>query len=147
MYIVDDPMLVLITRFVRHRKDTLLSDQAFMRQQVQAVQDYVGQFPQCEKNQRAIEWIGKYARQYRQSWQRGHISRQMQDLRCLDCPLADESTIPHCEIHQRWAKLLTDYAADHITSEEYVEKTLAILRTHKIQLKTPKKHQNQHSGN
>jgi hypothetical protein len=109
-----------------------------MQQQVTAIQAYVAQFPNNERNWRAIEWIEKHARQYRKSWQRGYISRWMKNLRCPDCPLADGHPISHCDIHERWSNLLANYADDKITSREYVEETLTILREHKAQLKVTK---------
>jgi len=128
-------MLVLIARFVGADRDPELSEQAFMRRQVEAIRAYVAQFPDEERNQRAVEWIEHSAEHYRRAWQRKYLSHWMRELRCPDCPLDDGRLIRHCEIHQRWSDLLSRYASEEITSREYVEKTLRLLSAHKQDLK------------
>jgi hypothetical protein len=139
VYIVDDPMLALIARFVGSEPTRGLSQEAFMRRQVEAIQSYLERFPEKEKDLRAIEWIERHAERYRRAWQRNHFTRWLQELRCPDCPLSDVGVIRHCEIHDRWSDLLLRYARDEITSSEYVEKTLTLLSAHKRRLKSPER--------
>ena len=69
MYIVDDPTLALITRFVGDSPNPDLADAEFFRQQLSAIEAYVESFPDAERELRALEWIEANARQYRQQWQ------------------------------------------------------------------------------
>ncbi len=135
MYIVDDPMLALIARFVAADRDPDVSEQAFMQRQVEAIRSYVAQFPDHERNARAMEWVEHSAKQYRRAWQRKYLSRWMHDLRCPDCPLSGAHSILHCEIHQLWSELLSRYAKEEMTSREYVEQTLQLLNENKEKLK------------
>lgn len=134
VFIAEDPMLALIARFVGADRGVALSNEAFLRDQVAALQAYVGQFPGSEKQVRAIEWIENRAREYRKSWQRRHVTQRLKEQRCADCPLRDVQQIQHCEIHGRWAGLLNRYTADRITSREYVEEALLLLSEHKNEL-------------
>ena len=54
MYIVDDPTLALIARFVGGLSNSDISDAEFFRQQVAAIVDYVGKFPPEEQNLQAL---------------------------------------------------------------------------------------------
>lgn len=135
MYIVDDPMLALIARFVASEQEGDAHAEAYMQRQVEAIREYVEQFPAAERNTRAVEWVQRHAEQYRQSWQRSHLPRWLRDMRCNDCPLADGGVLHHCDIHERWSELLTRYADDEITSRQYVESTLGLLKAHKQRLK------------
>ncbi len=135
MYIVDDPMLLLIARFIGVDRDPEVSEQAFMQRQIEAIQDYVARFPDSERSGRAMEWVENHAEQYRGAWQRKYLSRWMRELRCPDCPLAGEHLISHCEIHRHWSDLLSSYTTEEITSREYVEQTLQLLSKHKQKLK------------
>ncbi len=134
-YIVDDPMLALIARFVGSDKQRGSPQESYMRRQVEAIQAYVERYPVGEKEVRAIEWVERHAEQYRKSWQRSHLPRWLKDLRCSDCPLSHVGLIEHCEIHDRWSELLLRYVGEEITSKEYVEKTLDLLNAHKQRLR------------
>lgn len=134
MCIVDDPMLALIMRFVAKRDTFNVSDEAFLKQQLQAISEYVAQFPEEEKTRRAIEWIEKYAVQYRQNWQRKIAMQRLSKTRCPDCPLVKEKFGAQCVIHNQWVSLLEDYTDEKITSHEYVEETLQLLQEHKKKL-------------
>jgi hypothetical protein len=135
MFIVDDPMLALISRFVMDSEQLDASNEEFLRQQVQSIEQYVDQFGADERQRRALEWIEEHAKHHRQSWQRRKVSEQLTERRCKDCPLIQDDAQPHCEIHAAWADLLRDYVDDKISSGQYVEDALKLLSDHKSQLK------------
>ncbi len=64
MFIVDDPMLALIMRFVGGDRQLDISDEKFLHGQITAVQEFVSKYPSEQKNSKALEWIAKYARKY-----------------------------------------------------------------------------------
>lgn len=135
MYIVDDPMLALIARFVGIDKYQGVSEQEFLQHQVEAIRSYVASFPDQERNERAINWVEQYAEQYRKNWQRNYLVRWLQELRCPDCPLANSHAMRHCKIHDQWSDLLVRYVEEKISSREFVEKTLKLLSENKEMLK------------
>ena len=135
MFIVDDPLLALIVRFVTDSDELDISDEEFVKRQIQALQQYVDRFPKSEKNARAIEWIGKHAERYRREWQRKVVSQDYLTQRCNDCPLRDSGEPVPCEIHAEWLSLLDRYTGEEMASEDYVKKTLQLLQEHKNQLK------------
>lgn len=135
MYIVDDHLLALIARFMGDNQDVTVSDTEFLIRQVGAIQNYIEQFPEHEREQRTMEWIAEYAREYRRQWQKNAIAQTLGKMRCHDCPLTDTHKSPHCEIHSMWLNLLQHYVADDISSEEYVESTLTLLGRYKDRLK------------
>ncbi len=137
MNIIDDPMLILIARFVGADRDPGVSEQAFLQTQVEAIESYVADFPGEERNRRALEWVEKFAEKYRQNWQRSHLPDWLRSLRCPDCPLAGEHGIRHCEIHEQWSELLSRYIAEEISSGEYVQSSLRLLCENKQKLKKP----------
>ena len=109
MFVVDDPMLALIVRFVAGNREIGVSDDEFLRRQLQAVRDYIGQFPEQEREFRALEWIEKNAERYRRNWQRDVIAEKLTDSRCPDCPLERDEESSHCEIHDEWLDILNSY--------------------------------------
>ncbi len=135
MYIADDPMLALITRFIGDAQKLEVSDAEFLLRQVSAIEHYTAQFPASERNARAMEWIATHARQYRRQWQKAAVAQALGKTRCSDCPLLGDSRSAHCEIHAFWLKLLQHYIADEISSQEYVESTLKLLDQYKNRLK------------
>lgn len=128
-------MLALIARFVGREAEQSSSNQAFLRDQLAAMQHYLNQFPDDQGGARATEWIEQYARDYRKSWQRKHVSNWLKSQQCPDCPLARRQPTRHCEIHGRWLGLLNYYLADEISTREYVDKSLQLLHRHKSRLK------------
>ena len=48
MYIADDPMLALITRFMGDTQHLSVSDAEFLLRQITAIEQYVAQFPPSE---------------------------------------------------------------------------------------------------
>jgi hypothetical protein len=134
-FIVDDPMLALITRFVCGCGQFHLSEGEFILDQIATIQRYVAQFPVEQRNTRAIEWIEKHAERYRQAWQKKAVYAQALQTRCADCPLAEESCMAHCEIHHRWLDLLHSYVVGEVSSRRYVEDTLRLLTDYKARLK------------
>lgn len=135
MYIVNDPTLALIARFVGDFSDPEDADAAFLRQQVAAVEAYVEQFPADERERRALQWIEANAMAYRQQSQKRAAVDVLTRCRCPDCPLSGGEASTPCAIHDRWLELLRRYAANELSSQEYVEKSLALLEAHKQQLK------------
>ncbi len=135
MFIVDDPMLALIMRFVGGDRQLDISDEKFLHGQITAVQEFVSKYPSEQKNSKALEWIAKYARKYRQEWQRDVVSRALYHTRCPDCPLIKRYPVLHCAIHQEWLELLQRYVERDIDSMEYVESSLNLVQEHKSELK------------
>ncbi|MBE2260720.1 MAG: hypothetical protein IAE88_17820 [Rhodobacteraceae bacterium] len=135
MYIVDDPTLALIARFVGDSARQDVSDAEFFRRQYAAIEEYVERFPPEQRDQRALAWIEANAMRYRQQWQKGAVVEVLANRRCPDCPLAGGSQRKPCAIHTRWLKLLQRYAADQLSSHDYVAKSLALLAAHKDGLK------------
>lgn len=135
MYIVDDPTLALITRFLRGSTRLDVPQDELMDRQIAAIRAYVEGFPAEERTLRAREWIEAHAKEYRQEWQRGVLTEQLRHSRCPDCPLTRGEPGRTCVIHERWLELLEDYLAERISSAQYVEDTLSLLRAHKAHLK------------
>lgn len=135
MYIVDDPTLALIARFVGDSPRQDISEAEFFRRQFAAIEAYVEGFPKDERNERALAWIESNAMRYRQEWQKGVAVNVLATSRCPDCPLAGGDERTPCAIHHRWLKLLQRYAADELSSHDYVKKSLALLAAHKDGLK------------
>jgi hypothetical protein len=135
MYIVDDPMLALIIRFMGDTQHLNVSDAEFLLRQITAIEQYVEQFPPGERNMRAMEWITAHAQQYRRQWQKNAVAQLLVKARCPDCPLAGGQRSSRCEIHDFWLKLLQQYITDEISSQDYVENTLKLLGQYKNRLK------------
>ena len=135
MYIADDPMLALITRFMADTENLEVSNTDFLLRQITAIEDYVGQFPHDERDARAMEWIAAHSKMYRRQWQKDTVVQTLSETRCPDCPLKGGPRSSHCEIHGFWMKLLQHYIADEISSQEYVESTLNLLDGYKNRLK------------
>lgn len=146
MYIADDPTLALIARFVGDSSDPDISNAAFLHQQVAAIEEYVEQFPADEREQRALQWIEANAMAYRQQAQKRVAVDVLTRARCPDCPLSGGETCTPCAIHDLWLDLLGRYAANELSSHEYVEKSLALLETHKAQLKVSQSRPPLHSA-
>lgn len=141
MYIADDPTLALITRFVGETDDLDLSDAEFLLQQIAAIEQYVVSFPAEERETRALEWIERHARHYRQQWQKQAAVGVLTHARCPDCPLTGGDRTTPCAIHARWLELLRRYATAEISSREYVEDSLKLLGQYKSQLKVSRTRQ------
>lgn len=65
MYIVDHPMLALITRFHGDHEQLDISDHEFLREQASAIEKHVRRFPANEQQKRALEWVEAKAREQR----------------------------------------------------------------------------------
>ena len=137
MSIIDDPVLALIARFVVDDLDNLsISDEAFLKNQVETIFSHIKEAPEEEQQQLALKWIKEHAEQYRQEWLRKALSSCVADRRCQDCPLLHSSSNKEiCSIHSKWVILLNKYVTDKIDSEKYIEETLRILNQHKDELK------------
>jgi predicted metal-dependent hydrolase len=141
MFIVDDPLLALILRFVVNTDKASKANEAFLQRQLRTIKQYLAQFPAEEHGARAMEWIEQHAETYRQSWQRRTVSSGTVALRCKDCPLKRIGASEHCEIHEQWLYLLRQYIAGRATSAGYVEESLSLLRQYKdeLALRVPRK--------
>lgn len=135
MYTINDSMFALILRFVGRNQEITFCDQGFIQKQLEAIQAHIEKFPSGEQELRAIEWIEKYAREYRKTWEKEMIDREFSDQRCPDCPLSEAGNFKHCQIHDQWLELLEQYVAGGINSREYVENVLKLLVQHKENLK------------
>lgn len=135
MYIVDDPLLALLVRFVGVDAGGDPMDQEFLRRQIAAIQAYVEQFPEDERNARAIQWITEHAQHYRRQWQLLAACEGLAKQRCPDCPLVRRDSDAPCAIHDHWLDLLRRYAHHEIDSPEYVERTLELLARYKARLR------------
>ncbi|MBL8396607.1 MAG: hypothetical protein JNL84_00470 [Candidatus Accumulibacter sp.] len=141
MYIVDDPTLALITRFIGTiPAEADGTDNEFFCRQIATIQAYVNQFPPEEHEQRAIHWIESNARNYRRQWQKQAAITTLSHSRCADCPLTSRTEHRSCTIHSRWLALLQRYATDEISSNDYVAHSLALLNAHKSWLKVSRRH-------
>ena len=136
MFIIDDPMLALIARFVAKDIDNLnLSDETFLQDQISEVRRHIERSPKKQQQQLALEWIKEYAEQYRHEWRRRTFSKAVFDKRCADCPLIHDSPSSVCIIHSKWVSILKEYVDDEIGSDEYIEETLNLLEQNKTNLK------------
>jgi len=136
MFIIDDPMLALIARFVAKDIDNLnVSDEAFLQDQITEIRRHIDRSPKIQQPQLALEWIKEYAEQYRHEWRRRTFSKAVFDKRCADCPLIHDSSSSVCIIHSKWVALLKEYVDDEIGSDEYIEETLNLLEQNKTNLK------------
>jgi len=135
MYTINDSMLTLILRFAGRKQDIAFSSQDFIQKQIKAIQAYVEQYPPEERKMRSIEWIATRARQYRKTWEKESLSREVSSHRCPDCPLSDPGSDEHCQIHDQWVELLHQYMADEMNSREYIESSLELLAQNKEHFK------------
>lgn len=138
MFIVDDPLLALIVRFVATDRRLDGTDNGFLNRQVETMKQYLTRFPEVEQGDKAIEWVAEYAAQYRAQWQKKVISRRVGQMRCVDCPMNMNGTNSYCQIHFQWMELLQRYADNGMSSIEYVEQALEMLNQHKAELKVRK---------
>ena len=135
MSTINDSMFALILRFVGRNQEITFCDQEFIQKQLKAIQTHIKKFPSEEQELRAIEWIEKYARAYRKTWEKEMVDREFSDQRCPDCPLSEADNFKHCQIHDQWLELLEQYVAGGINSRKYVENVLKLLVQHKENLK------------
>ncbi|PIE83547.1 MAG: hypothetical protein CSA09_01485 [Candidatus Contendobacter odensis] len=98
MHIVDDPVLSMLANFLEDVPCLDLSDADFLRQQAQAIKQYTKDFPFEERQERALEWIELYARDYRRQWQKEVIVQALIGVRCSDCPLVSNSQSSTCVV-------------------------------------------------
>jgi len=135
MYTIDDPMFALILRFVGYDQAITFYNHDFIQKELKTIQEHIKKYPPEEKQLRTIEWIEKYAREYRKRWEKEVIDKEISSQRCLDCPLSESNTSEHCQIHEQWMTLLQQYAADKINSKKYIENNLKLFAQHKKDLK------------
>lgn len=135
MFVVDDPLLALILRFIADTDQSPAASEEFLRRQLKTIRQYVAKSPAHEQGAKAMEWIEQHAERYRRGRQRRVVSRRTVYLRCEDCPLASLGAAEHCEIHEQWLYLLRQYTAGQVSSRSYIESALDLLRRYKEELK------------
>jgi len=134
-FAIDDPMLALIARFAGCCSKLDVSEESFLRQQLDEIRRYVGSAPKEQTQEKALEWIAGNAERYRDDWKTNLIASEASSNRCPDCPLEDQGGSGRCEIHDRWLEVLNLYVKDETSSRQYVEDTLGLLRRHKERLR------------
>ena len=132
---IDDSLFALILRFAGFNRELSFHQDQFFKQQLQEIETYVDQFQVEERGLQAIKWIEQYASEYRKTWNEEIIDEEVLEHKCPDCPLQNETATGHCEIHDQWIELLKKYVADEIDSQEYVKNALALLASHKEDLR------------
>ncbi len=135
MYIINDSMLSLLLRFIGKGHKVNFCNHKFIQKQIKDIQAHVDQFPVEEQELRAIEWIEKYAQEYRANWEKEMVANEFSKQRCEDCPLHEIDAAKHCGIHNNWLDLLHQYGDGKIDSNKYVENTLNLLTEYKEDLK------------
>jgi hypothetical protein len=133
MFVVDDPFLALILRFVVDSDGPDAANEEFLQHQLKELRMHLAGFPKTEHRSRAVEWIAEHAARYRRDWERNTLARRTVYLRCADCPLAELGATEFCEIHEQWLYLLHRYLTDETTSRQYIEDALALLAQYKAQ--------------
>ncbi len=135
MCTIDDPMFALMLRFVGYNQEIPFCDHEFIQKQLKTIQEHIEKFPLEEQEIRAIEWVEKYAREYRKRWEKEILDKEFSRQRCPDCPLSEINISEHCQIHGQWMELLQQYVADEIDSKKYIENALKFLAQHKKDIK------------
>ena len=102
MFIVDDPLLALILRFVTSTEQSPEASEEFLQHQLKTIKQYVAKSRTDDQGAKAMEWIEQHAERYRQDRQRHALSRRSAYLRCEDCPLASLGAAEQCEVHEQW---------------------------------------------
>ncbi|MCW8890034.1 MAG: hypothetical protein OQL20_05180 [Sedimenticola sp.] len=131
MFVVDDPVLALIVRFVIGARELRVSDEPFLQRQVEQLQQHVASYPDEEQEEQAVAWIARHAEHYRAQWQNRVVNKQAQQVRCVDCPMSMRGTDQHCVVHFKWLDLLKRYTANEMNASEYVKASLGILQANK----------------
>lgn len=132
---IDDSVFALILRFAGFKQELSFHADDFLKKQLQEIAAHIKQYPPEERRSHALRWIEQYAGEYRKSWNKEVITREVLDHKCSDCPLDNGNAAEHCEIHDQWLELLKKYATYEINSQEYVENALALLSAHKEDLR------------
>ena len=132
---IDDSVFALILRFAGFNQELSFHSDEFFKKQLEEIKAHVDQYQPEERGLRAIKWIEQYASEYRKAWNKEMISREVLEHQCPDCPLQNKNSDGHCEIHDQWMELLQKYAADEMTSQEYVRNTLLLLAIYKEDLR------------
>lgn len=131
MYTLDDPMLALILRFVGRSQRITLRDDEFLQDQMEAIREHIAAFPPADRKARAMEWVEKHAREYRDRWAKAAVGEIFSGQQCPDCPLSETDAAESCQIHEAWLELLGRYVANELSTTAYVEDSLDLLARHK----------------
>ncbi|NOQ41027.1 MAG: hypothetical protein GQ563_00800 [Desulfuromusa sp.] len=132
---IDDSTFALILRFAGFNQEISFNTDEFFAKQLEEIEAHVNQYQPEEQGERILRWIEQYASEYRKIWNQDIVAKKVSDHQCPDCPLQDDNTHGHCQIHDQWVELLQKYVANEISSQEYVEKALSLLTTHKEDLR------------
>lgn len=132
---IDDPTLALIVRFVGSDTVEPIPQQECMRLQIALIRDHVAGYPREQQEARAMAWIEDHAQRFRAECRGKLLATALTgDNRCADCPLSNTSDHGICAIHKRWAALLHDFIGERVSSRDYVEQCLELLREQKDRL-------------
>jgi len=133
---IDDPTLALIVRFVGSDTVEPIPQQECMRLQIALIRDHVAGYPREQQEARAMAWIEDHAQRFREECRGKLLATALSgDNRCEDCPLSDAPGQGVCSIHDRWAALLHDFIGERVSSRDYIEQCLVLLREQKDRLR------------
>ena len=132
---IDDSVFSLILRFAGFNQKLSFHADEFFAKQLEEIEAHISQYQPEEQGEHALRWIEQYASEYRKTWNKEIVAKEVSGHQCPDCPLQDDNTHEHCQIHDQWVELLQKYVANEISSQEYVEKALLLLTTHKEDLR------------
>lgn len=133
---IDDPTLALIVRFIGTKAGKPLTQQECMRLQVALIREHIAPYPREQHEKQAMAWIEKHAERFREECREKLLATALSgDNRCVDCPLADAADAGVCAIHDRWATLLQDFIEERVSSRDYIDQCLMLLREQKDRLK------------
>ncbi len=96
---IDDSLFALILRFAGFNQELSFHPDKFFKKQLQEIETYIDQFQPEERGLQAIKWIEQYASGYRKAWNKEIITKEVSAHKCPDCPLQNQTTTGHCEIH------------------------------------------------
>jgi len=133
--IINHSMIALILRFVGHHQRVSYCNQEFIKKQLKTIQEHIQQFPPEQQEYRAVAWIEKYAKRYREEWEKELVFKEFSHQRCEDCPIGEPENFQHCKIHDQWLKLLQQYMDGELDSSRYVTQSLKLLSDYKNNLK------------
>lgn len=134
---INESMLALILRFIGVDVENAALNKEFVKKETDDLNTYLQNFPENERDSRAIEWVSRYAVSYREEWEKKLIVEHFTDAQCPDCPLKRTREGHHCHIHDQWRVLLNQFSAGEVSSQEYVRQTLGLLSVNKEALRMP----------
>lgn len=138
MFVFDEPALALIAHLVTREQDLDVTEGVFLQRQMERMKCHLARYPEQVHVDKAIDWIARYAAQYRERWRTRTANQPDLPTRCTNCPMNSLGEENPCQIHDEWMQLLACYCREELSSTEYVKRALALLREHKLELKEQK---------